>query len=148
MVIVAFLLLFGCTQGKRPFLIVQLCLSNGAGVTEFIREMKSIAVLEKMEFLNNSANTKRNLEVLGYSGSERTNGSPVINIGVLRSDGLGVGGGNLGLPGYQVALGFSVGSDDAEAREFANRVIKRLGQHWHIEMVPSGQGDKPMSDCN
>src|SRR5262245_60318024 len=125
--VLACLFLFGCT-GKRPFLIVQLCLSNGAGVTEFIREMKSIAVLEKMEFLDNSANTKRNLEVLSYSGSERADGSPVINIGVLRSDGLGVGGGNLSLPGYQVALGFSVGSDDAEAREFANRVIKRLGQ--------------------
>jgi hypothetical protein len=88
------------------------------------------------------------LDAIGSSGHERADSSLVINIGVLRKDGLGFGVGNLGLPGYQIALGFSEGSGNAaEAREFADRVVKRLEQRWHIDVVPAGQGATPMSDC-
>jgi len=60
---------------------------------------------------------------------------------------MGVTAGNLGLPGYEVALGFSEGSSGAEAREFANKVVKRLEQHWQVEIVPAGTGAKPMGGC-
>lgn len=147
LLVVALPLLLGCTPGKRPFLMVQMCLANDQGVSDFIDELRAIATVEKMDFLDNSANTKRELDAVGYAGDERTRGSPVINIGVQRSDGLGIGAGNLGLPGYQVALGFSAGSSTTEAQAFANRVVSQLEQRWRISFVPAGSGAKPMAGC-
>jgi hypothetical protein len=85
-----------------------------------------------------SADTARDLPKTGYAGRERSDGSPVINVGVLRKDGLFVGGGNLGLPGYQVQLGFTKGADDAESRSFAKEVISRLEKRWGVEVLPAG----------
>ena len=124
-----------------------MCLSNEQGALQFVDEMKSIAAAENFDFVDNSRNTERELKVVDYAGTERTEGSRVINVGVLRKDGLGLGAGNLGLPGYQVAIGFSEGSNAAEAHDFADRVLARLRQRWQIEAVPSGSGAKPMLGC-
>jgi hypothetical protein len=59
----------------------------------------------------------------------------------------GMGAGNVGLPGYQVAMGFAEGSNAVEARDFANRVLTRLRQHRGIEVVPAGAGAGPMAGC-
>jgi hypothetical protein len=144
---VASLLLCGCTQGKRPFEIVQMCVQNTEGVNQLRDELKAIAATKEMKFIDNSAGTKRDLQNVGYPGRERADGSPVINMAVLREDGMGVGAGNLGLPGYQVALGFSEGSNPSEARRFAGDVIKQLEGHWHVDTVPSGSGAMPKPGC-
>jgi hypothetical protein len=145
--LVASLLLVGCAPGKRPFLIVQMCLSDKQGVSEFVDEMRSIASEEKLEFVDNSSNTEHELKDVGYAGRERAGGSGVINVIVLRKDGMAIGAGNLGLPGYQVAAGFSEGSNVEEARDFSNRVLTRFRKHWRIEVVPAGTGAKPMPGC-
>ena len=147
LVMVASLLLWDCAPAKGPFLIVQMCLADKEGVAEFIDELKAIAAAEKMSFTDRSSDTKRELEATGYSSPERAGGSPVINIGFIGKDGLGIGAGNLGLPGYQVAVGFSGNSNQSESDAFANRVVKRLEQHWHITVVPVGMGAKPMAGC-
>ena len=144
---IAILLLLGCAPGKHPFLMVQMCLSNERGVTDFFDEMKSIADANNMEFLDNSGDTSRELKAVGYVGRERDGGSPAINFGVERKDGQGASAGNLGLPGYQVALGFSEGSNPAEAHAFANMVVSRLEKHWQVHVVPRGTGAKPMPGC-
>lgn len=146
-VVTPLLFLLGCAQGSRPFLIVQLCVHDRAGVSQLVGDLKELATSEHMEFFDNSANTARDLKNTGYRGRERSDGSPVVNVGVLRKDGLGVGGGNLGLPGYQVALGFSKGSNDAESRRFANEVVRRLQRRWRVEIVPSGSTAKPLAGC-
>jgi hypothetical protein len=146
--IAASLLFSGCAQGKHPFLMAQMCLSDQHDVSAFVGELKSIASAEKFDFVDRSNDTERELKTVGYVGSERTGGSRVINVGVLRRDGMGLGAGNLGLPGYQVAIGFSEGSNAAEARNFADRVLMRLRKHWRIELVPAGTGAKPMANCN
>jgi hypothetical protein len=100
------LMLWACTGGKEgPFLIVQLCVQNKGGVAQLINELKAVAESRKMTFADNRAATLRDLENVGYAGRERADGSPVINVDVERDDGLGVGALNVGLPGYQVALG-------------------------------------------
>ena len=141
------LMLCDCEQGKRPFLMVQMCVQNNAGAAQLVGELKAVADSKGMEFTDNSAETKRGLEAIGHPDRQRADGSPVINVGVLREDGMGIGAGNLGLPGYQVALGFSEGSDKLEARRFADEVIKRLEQHWRVETVPAGSGAMPKPDC-
>jgi hypothetical protein len=146
LVIVSFLLA-GCALGKRPFLMVQMCLSNAKGIDEFIRELKSVAAAEKLKFVDNSGNAERELKEVGYAGRERTGGSRVIDVRVIRNDGMGIGASNVGLPGYQVAMGFSEGSDPSEAHRFADAVIKRLEQHWRVEKVPPGTGALPKPDC-
>jgi hypothetical protein len=66
-----------------------------------------------------------------------------------RRDGSAVLVGNLGLPGYQVALGFSGGSSLPEAQEFAQMVVGKLEEHWRVEVVPNPakSGALPMADC-
>lgn len=145
--IIAAVVLNGCTSGKHPFLMVEMCLSNAQGARVLTDELRSIASAEKLDFIDRSSETERELKTVGYTGKERTANSRVINIGVLRRDGMGLGAGNLGLPGYQVAIGFSEGSNSIEAHQFADRVLKRLGQHWRIDTVPAGTGAKPMVDC-
>ncbi len=141
------LLLTGCSPGKRPFLMVQMCLLNEQGVGEFVDELKSVASEEKLEFTDNSSNAQRELKEVGYAGHERTGGSRVIDIRVVREDGMGIGAANVGLPGFQMAMGFSEGSSAAEAQNFANRTLARFKKRWLVELVPSGAGAKPMVGC-
>lgn len=69
----------------------------------------------------------------------------VINIGMNRGAHNVMMGGNLGLPAYQVALGFS--GEPPEDRRFADIVVKQLGARWQIETVPAGKGAFPMKSC-
>ena len=141
------LLLSGCAPGKHAFLIVQTCLRDERGVAMFMEELRSIATAENMTFIDNSESTAEQLEDVGHTGSQRTAGSRVINIGVQRSDGVGVTAGNLGLLGFEVALGFSEGSDAEFAHAFADRVVARLQNYWQIEVVPAGTGAKSKGGC-
>ena len=145
--VIASLLLGGCAPGKRPFLMVKMCLSNEQGVAEFIDELKATASAEKLEFVDNSGNAERELKEAGYAGRERTGGSRVIDVRVIRNDGMGIGAANVGLPGFQMAMGFSKGSNALEAQNFANRTLVRFRKHWLVESVPSGAGAKPMAGC-
>lgn len=147
MLVTVALLLTGCAPGKHPFLMVQMCLSNQQGVEDFVEELKSVASAEKLEFVDNSSNAQQELKAVGYSGRERTDGSRVIDVRVMRNDGMAIGATNVGLPGFQMAMGFSEGSSAVEARNFANRTLARFRKHWSIESVPSGTGAKPMADC-
>lgn len=94
--------------------------------------------------------------LLGQSGSGsrtfrdelRDDGSPAIYIQVGLSDGMGLGVGNLGLPGYQVAVGFTRGSDAERSRLLSDKVIERLQGTWQVQEVPAGQGAKPLPNCD
>ncbi|MBS0422254.1 MAG: hypothetical protein JSR66_31405 [Proteobacteria bacterium] len=141
------LLLAGCAPGKRPFSMVQMCLSNQQGIEELIDELKSIAAAENLEFIDNSSNAERGLIDTGYVGHERTSGSRALDIRIIRRDGMGIGATNVGLPGYQVAVGFAEGSNAAEAQDFAKRVLSRFKKRWLVQIVPGGAGAGPMAGC-
>jgi hypothetical protein len=135
--------LTGCTQGQPPFLIVQLCFRDDQEVADFTHLLQSIAYSERMSYIDNSGPTERDLAVLNAPGRL----APVINIGVEGSDGVGLGVANLGLPKYQVAVGFSAGSKPDEARRLADTVVAQLKARWHVETVPKGRGALPIPNC-
>lgn len=116
-------------------------------MAQLIDELKAVAASTEMKFIDNSEATKRDLTTVGYVGRDRTDGSPVINVAVKRGDGLSVGAVNVGLPGYQVALGFTESSDRLETQRFVSAIIKRLEKHWEVEKLPTGTGALPQPGC-
>ena len=140
-------LLLACTPGKRPLLMIQLCLNDDQGVSTFMSTMRSIADSEKVKFVDGSAQTQRDLKTIGAKMDKLDTPGAVINIGFDRGDRNLMMGGNLGLPTYQVALGFSADPNPSEAQRFADTVVKRLGTRWQVETVPAGTGALPMKTC-
>jgi hypothetical protein len=71
-------------------------------------------------------------------------------MGFYRRDGVGLTVTNLGLPGYQVAVGFSEGSNSVDAHRLAQMVKSKLAEHWHVEDVPNPatSGAFPIANCN
>ena len=134
----------GCTQGKRPFLMVQLCFKDDQELADFTRLLESIAYTERMSFIDYSGPTERGLDAIKAKGRF----APVINISVHDDAwGVGLGVGNLGLPKYQVAVGFSEGSKPLEAHRFADNVVSQLRARFHVKTVPEGRGALPIQDC-
>ena len=141
--------LSGCGTGKRPFLIAQVCLRNDQDVAAFEREMSSIAGVEGARFIDGSANTQKGLEAIDNPHVNKILMSrPLVNIGFDIGEGVGVTAGNLGMPGYQVALGFSEGSNSTNAHRLANAVVGKLAEHWRVETQSGNTGAKGMKDCN
>ncbi len=137
-----------CSDGREgPFLTAQLCVQNRAGMQVLVDDLKVIAKARGMSFKDNSDATKRDLETVGYAARERSDGSPVLNVAVGDGDGLSVGATNLGLPGYQVALGFSEGSDATKTSRFAEEVLAQIGKRWSVERLPQGVGALPQAGC-
>jgi len=136
-------------MGKRPFLIAQVCLQNAEDLSAFTRQMQFIARSEGKTLTDHSANTQSELDMLGQP-VEKSRMRPVVNMGIERRDGSGVLVANLGLPGYQVALGFSEGSNLAAAQKFAQMVVSKLEERWRIEIVPTPtkSAAQPMTNCN
>ena len=68
-------------------------------------------------------------------------------MGVEYKGGMGLTAANLGLPNYQVVVGFSDGPNPVEAHRFADLVIKALEEKWRVEIVPDGRGALPLTNC-
>jgi hypothetical protein len=134
-----------CAEGKRAFLTVQLCVRDRDGVSQLTDELRAVAVSNGMKFIDGSKAAERELATTGYA--ERSDGSPVVNVGVVRGDGLAALAGNVGLPDYHIAVGFLEGSDSSEALRFADSVIKRLETHWQIDKLPADSGTLPRPGC-
>lgn len=145
--VVVSLLLLSCAPAKRPFLMVEMCLSDAQGVADFREELRLIASAENMKFIDNSRNTEYGTQTIGGSGDDRNGGSPVVDLRLIRGDGTAISAANLGLPGYQMAVGFTEGSGVPIAREIAARTVSRLKMRWTVEPVPEGSGAKPMPGC-
>jgi hypothetical protein len=47
----------GCTEGKRPFRMIQFCLANTNGIPYFITFMREIADNNQMSFYDRSRDT-------------------------------------------------------------------------------------------
>ena len=134
--------LFGCSEGKRPFLMAQICLRDEQNLSAFTQELRSISQSENMRFVDGSRESERELNALGHEASGR-----LIHMAVESENGVGLTAGNLGLPTYQAVIGFSEGSNPDGARAFAGRVISKISQRWHVETIPSEHGAQPMEDC-
>jgi hypothetical protein len=138
--------LLGCAPPKQSFLTIQICLGDEKNFKEFMTIMRSVAQSKHMKFIDGSAQTKADLETMEFRKPNEAN--PVINIGI--DDGGGhnlLMGGNLGLPGYQIAMGFGEGIHPSEAHSLADEVVGRLKTRWQVFTVPPGKGAFPLKSC-
>lgn len=141
-------LLWGCIpSGKRPFLQVQLCVVDQQGLSTFTSLMREIARSEKMSFVDGSEETLKQFESARETIPDYKFTKPVIHMGVERDDMMGLTAANIGLPSYQIVIGFNVGDSESGAQEFAQRVVGALKRHWAVETVPAGKGAFPMESC-
>lgn len=97
--------------------------------------------------MDGGAETQRDLKAIGSKFDKLDTPGAVINIGLDRGHRNLMMGGNLGLPTYQIALGFSADPNAAEAQQFADIVVNRLSTRWQVETVPVGTGALPMKTC-
>ena len=139
--------LLGCAPGGGSFSIIQLCVVDEAGIARFKTEMASIAAAEALPYRDASADALWGKEAGRFPMEHFATLKNVMWVQVNRSDGMGVGAGNMGLSDFDVALGFTEGSDPQAAREFAARVTQRLAGLWDIRTVPAGSGAHADPNC-
>ena len=139
------LLSSGCSQGQRPFRMVQLCLAGPQEVPDFVSFMDAIAQKHQMEFTDRSGATEAELRAI--ENNHVPIAHPHVNIGADNRGAFNFGAGNLGLPTRQMAIGFN-GRDPDEARKFANAAVAQLSTRWRIFELPQGRGALPLPNCN
>lgn len=137
----------GCSRTQESFLTVQTCLVDQQGVAEFLETMRAVAKSESLRFVDGSLKTGESLKTIGADKSLKHDPALTIHVGIEGDGGLGVTAGNLGLPPYQVALGFTEGSDAAKAHRLSDKLVQALSRRWHVETVPQGKGALPMKTC-
>lgn len=136
-----------CDRGKRPFALARVCLPTQRDVPAFLNEIRHLGAAEHMEFFDRTSATKAEREALNKPSVFPRNDGFVLNVGVLRRDGMGVTTSELGGPGFQVGLGFSEGSNPAEARRFEQAIISKLRQRWYVEVQSGDTGLQPLARC-
>jgi hypothetical protein len=139
--------LCACSPGKRPLLIIQMCVNDDQGVADFMRIMRSIAVSEQMTFVDGGERTQQELKTVGAKDQKLDTPGSVIDFGLERGGDSILMGGNLGLPEYQIAIGFSGADPPKEVLRLADVVEKRLSARWQVLKVPNGTGALPMPTC-
>jgi hypothetical protein len=137
----------GCSRTQESYLTVQTCLVDQQGVSQFLEMMRAVAKSENLKFVDGSAETGAALKTIGADKHLKRDPALTINVGIEGQGGMGVTAGNLGLPPYQVALGFTEGADAAKAHRLSDRLVQALSQRWHVETVPQGKGALPMKAC-
>jgi len=138
---------YKCSPPQKAYLTVQVCLVDESGADQFVEVMREAASVEGLRFVDRSSSTERELSSIRNDGLVRLDNVPTINVGIEGENGLGVTAGNLGLPSNQVALGFTAGSNVANARRLSDRLVRMLSQRWHVETIPQGRGAFPMRSC-
>lgn len=146
----ASILIAACGAAQSNNRIVQFCLHDTAGIDHLRSVMRSFADAQSMTFIDNSAQTQADLQLIGVNSPPLPEGEPLINMGINGPGGLGVTAGNLGLPGYQVALGFTEGTDATMGKAFADALVRELDQRWELVEVPNPdeRGAFPLPNCD
>lgn len=137
----------GCTEGKRPFRMVQFCLHSKNEIPAFITFMRGIADERQMSFYDRSGDTHQELRSLNTDNKNVPLNDRTVNIGANHANEFSFGAGNLGMPTDQVVIGFN-GNNMKEARAFANSAVERISSRWTVKEVATGKGEFPLPDCN
>ena len=140
-------LLCGCTSGKPQALMVQLCLQDDQGVSDFLSVMQSVAASENMNFVDVSADTQEKLKVIHAKYAKLATPSSVINVYIESGDRLVVTADNIDLPTYQVSVDFTGKLSPADTQRFIDILIPRLRAQWQVDTVPAGIRPFAMKSC-
>jgi hypothetical protein len=139
--------LSGCSSGKPQALMVQLCLQNDQGVSDFRNLMQSVAASEQMDFFDVSADTQEKLNVIHSKYAKLATPSSVINVYIESDKRLVVTADNIDLPTYQVSVDFTGGLSPTDKQRFIDVLIPRLRAQWFVDTVPAGVRPFAMAAC-
>jgi len=137
----------GCTRAQEAFETVQICVGNERGVADLKRAMMTVAEAEGLQFIDNSAQQRMELKAIEADKALNRDAASAIDFHIEGKSGMGATAGNLGLPPYQIGLGFTEGDDPAKAHQLADRLINALSQRWAVQRIPHGEGVLPMKTC-
>jgi hypothetical protein len=140
-------LLCGCSSGKPPALMVQLCLHDDQGVSDFLSLMQSVADSEQMKFVDVSADTQEKLKVIHAKYAKLATPSSVINVDIESGDRLVVTADNIDLPTYQVSVDFTGNLSPTDKQHFIDILIPKLRAQWQVDTVPAGIRPFAMKSC-
>ena len=146
-IFVAVVALNGCARAQEAFQTVQMCVDNQRGVAELMNVMRTVAHSEGLQFIDNSAQQGVDLKNMGADKALGRDAAYAIDFHIEGESGLGATAGNLGLPPYQVGLGFTEGDDPAKAHKLANKLIRELSRRWDVQKVALTKGILPMKSC-
>ncbi|MGH8604647.1 MAG: hypothetical protein ACREXR_18245 [Gammaproteobacteria bacterium] len=139
--------LIGCAPPQEPFMSVEICLKDAAGVAAFKQEMEAIARTHGIGVLDDSTSAESEVEAIATEEFRKKLGQPVVSMVVKHNDNVIAMVGNIGLPSGQVVLSF-FDSSRFDSRRFADMVVDRLAKKWRIEVVPQGQGAQGIAGCS
>jgi len=138
------ILVLACRREEGPSLQVQFCLGPDASSDDLKHTLRQLAKEEGMRYVDRSAETEAELRALEQLPPEVQRSFPIINVSIIRDDGMSLGGGNSGLPANQVTLGLNVGSDERTGQAFVKKALNRLQQRWDPIFVPRDRGAFPL----
>ncbi len=132
--------------GKRPFMMVQICVNDNSGILLLKSIMKNIAQSESMDFFDQSEMVQLGLNEIRNNNGEYLKDGTVY---ILVSGNLDFGliAANVGLRKYQISIGFSEGKAPSEAKLFAQKVVLSLERNWPVQILPPDKGTYPMKEC-
>jgi len=137
--------LSSCGEERRLVPLVQLCLQNESGLQAFSTELRQFSETEGMTFVDDGAAAARDLSIIDPEQHAHDEAGPNIRLS-LRGHRELITASNLGLRGYQVAMGLSYAPGSGNER--STRLMRRLARRWQIIRVPDGMGAKPLENCN
>lgn len=140
-------LLSGCSSGKPPALMVQLCLQDDQGVSDFQNLMQSVAATEHMNFVDVSADTQEKLKDIHSQYAKLATPSSVINVYIESGSRLVVTADNIDLPTYQVSVDFTGGLSPLDKQRFIDILVPKLRVQWQVDTVPVGVRPFAMKSC-
>ncbi len=109
--------------------------------------MRTVALSEGLQFVDNSAQQAVELKNMGADKALGRDAAFAIDFHIEGANGLGATAGNLGLPPYQVGLGFTQGDDPAKAHRLADKLIRALAERWDVQRVGLTKGVSLMESC-
>lgn len=137
----------GCSEGKRPFRMVQFCLADANEIPAFTSFMNVIAQDNQMEFGDRSGQTQEELRSLASDQKTVPVNERAVNIGANRGSDFSFSASNLGMPARQIVIGFN-GDNLEAAKTFSNVVVKELSTRWRVHEVSEAEGASPLSHCD
>ena len=140
-------LLSGCSSGKPPALMVQLCLQDDQGVSDFQNLLQSVAATEHMNFVDVSADTQEKLKIIHAKYAKLATPASVINVYIESDSRLVVTADNIDLPTYQVSVDFTGGLSPVDKQRFIDILIPQLRARWQVDTVPVGVRPFAMKSC-
>ena len=102
-------------MAQKSFQTVQVCVDNEQGVDDLKSLMMSVAQSEGLQYIDNSAHQATSRKDIGADKALGADAANAVDLHIEGSSGLGATAGNLGLPPYQIGVGFTEGNDPAKA---------------------------------